>query len=235
MEKDIVGHVSRCLNCQQVKYDHQKLGGFTQRLVISEWKWEHITIDFVVGLPWTLGKLMLFGSLWTDCKSAYFILLMTSYTSEKLAQVQLSTAFYPQTDGQSEQTVQILEDMLEPALLILEAIGSIFTIEKFDPGEARMLGTDFFCDALEKVKLIQDYLQTTHSRNKIYAYKKIYNVAFMEGEEEVYHHSKDSSNNCPMSFPVFGTYGHPLYLLLPESCSSKEPSGNGDFVNGTVY
>lgn len=33
--------------------------------------------------------------------------------------------------------------------------------------------------------------------------------------KEVYHHSKDSSNNCPMSFPVFGTYGHPLYLLLP--------------------
>ncbi|XP_016469873.2 (S)-8-oxocitronellyl enol synthase CYC2-like [Nicotiana tabacum] len=33
MEKDIIGHVSQCLNCQQVKY--QKLGGLTQRLTKS--------------------------------------------------------------------------------------------------------------------------------------------------------------------------------------------------------
>ncbi|XP_070009663.1 uncharacterized protein [Nicotiana sylvestris] len=28
MKKDIVGFVARCLNCQQVKYEHQRPGGF---------------------------------------------------------------------------------------------------------------------------------------------------------------------------------------------------------------
>jgi len=36
MKKDIVGFVSRCLNCQQVKYEHQRPGGLLQTLQISE-------------------------------------------------------------------------------------------------------------------------------------------------------------------------------------------------------
>ncbi|XP_070042604.1 uncharacterized protein [Nicotiana tomentosiformis] len=53
MKRDIIGHVSRCLNCQQVRYEHQRSGGLLQRLEISKWKWERIGIDFVVGRPWT--------------------------------------------------------------------------------------------------------------------------------------------------------------------------------------
>ncbi|XP_070041059.1 uncharacterized protein [Nicotiana tomentosiformis] len=47
MKKDIVGHVSLCLNCQQVKYEHQRPVGLLQALDIPEWKWEHIIMDFV--------------------------------------------------------------------------------------------------------------------------------------------------------------------------------------------
>nr|XP_009598095.1 uncharacterized protein LOC104093960 [Nicotiana tomentosiformis] len=56
MKKVIVGHVSRCLNCHQVKYERQNPGGLTQRLVIQEWNWERITMDFVIGLPQTLKR-----------------------------------------------------------------------------------------------------------------------------------------------------------------------------------
>ncbi|XP_070054432.1 uncharacterized protein [Nicotiana tomentosiformis] len=35
MKKDIVGYVSGCLNCQQVKYEFQKLGGWLQKIDIS--------------------------------------------------------------------------------------------------------------------------------------------------------------------------------------------------------
>ncbi|XP_070046013.1 uncharacterized protein [Nicotiana tomentosiformis] len=38
MKKDIVGFVARCLNCQQIKYEHQRPGGFLQRIDIPEWK-----------------------------------------------------------------------------------------------------------------------------------------------------------------------------------------------------
>ncbi|XP_059291713.1 uncharacterized protein LOC132045187, partial [Lycium ferocissimum] len=86
MKRDIVKFVSKCLNCQQVKYEHQKPGGISQRMPIPEWKRERIAIDFVVRLPRTLGK---FDSVWVIVdrltKSAHLIPVHTTYTSEKLA------------------------------------------------------------------------------------------------------------------------------------------------------
>ena len=41
--------------CQQVKVEHQRLLGSLQPLSIPEGKWEHITMDFVIRLPRTLG------------------------------------------------------------------------------------------------------------------------------------------------------------------------------------
>jgi len=51
MKKDIVAYVARCLNCQQVKYEHQSPSGLFQKIDIPEWEWARITMDFVVGLP----------------------------------------------------------------------------------------------------------------------------------------------------------------------------------------
>ena len=53
MKKDIAEFVARCLVYQQVKAEHQRPGGLLQRIPIPEWKWEHITMNFVVGLPRT--------------------------------------------------------------------------------------------------------------------------------------------------------------------------------------
>ena len=50
MKRDIAEFVSRCLTCQQVKAEHQKHAGLLQSLPIPQWKWERITMDFVVGL-----------------------------------------------------------------------------------------------------------------------------------------------------------------------------------------
>ena len=61
MRRDIAEFVSRCLNCQQVKFEHQKPGGEMQRMPIPEWKWEAIAMDFVVGLPEVPGG---YDSIW---------------------------------------------------------------------------------------------------------------------------------------------------------------------------
>ena len=61
MKRDIVDFVAQCPNCQKIKYKHQKPGGTLQRMPIPEQKWERIAMDFVVGLPKTLGK---FDSIW---------------------------------------------------------------------------------------------------------------------------------------------------------------------------
>lgn len=51
MKRDIAVFVSKCLVCQQIKAEYRRLGGLLQPLLILEWKWEQITIDFVTGLP----------------------------------------------------------------------------------------------------------------------------------------------------------------------------------------
>ena len=55
MKRDIAQFVAQCLVCQQVKTEHQRPTGTLQPLSIPEWKWEHITMYFVIGLPRTLG------------------------------------------------------------------------------------------------------------------------------------------------------------------------------------
>ncbi|XP_075504471.1 uncharacterized protein LOC142541906 [Primulina tabacum] len=51
MKRDVAEFVSKCQVCHQVKAEHQQPGGLLQPLEIPEWKWEHISMDFVVGLP----------------------------------------------------------------------------------------------------------------------------------------------------------------------------------------
>ncbi|WMV07941.1 hypothetical protein MTR67_001326, partial [Solanum verrucosum] len=38
MKRDIADFVAKCPNCQQVKVEHQKLGGMTQEIDIPTWK-----------------------------------------------------------------------------------------------------------------------------------------------------------------------------------------------------
>ena len=51
MKSNIAKHVAKCLTCQQVKAQHCKPGELLQPLEKPEWKWEHVTMDFVSGLP----------------------------------------------------------------------------------------------------------------------------------------------------------------------------------------
>ncbi|GJS94308.1 hypothetical protein Tco_0801276 [Tanacetum coccineum] len=50
MKADIATYVSKCLNCANVKAEHQKLSGLLQQPEIPVWKWEMITMDFISGL-----------------------------------------------------------------------------------------------------------------------------------------------------------------------------------------
>ena len=51
MKKDVAEFVAKCLICQQVKVKNQRPSGLMQKIEIPQWKWEHITMDFVTGLP----------------------------------------------------------------------------------------------------------------------------------------------------------------------------------------
>ena len=53
MKKDVADYLARCLECQQVKLEHQHLAGFLNPLPILEWKWEVVSIYFITGFPRT--------------------------------------------------------------------------------------------------------------------------------------------------------------------------------------
>nr|GEV74032.1 hypothetical protein [Tanacetum cinerariifolium] len=61
MKVDIATYVSKYLTCAKVKAEHQRPSGLLQQPEILEWKWEHITMDFVMGLPRTPSG---YDSIW---------------------------------------------------------------------------------------------------------------------------------------------------------------------------
>ena len=89
MKKEIASFISRCLTRQQVKAEHQKPAGKIQLLPILVWKWDKITMDFVIGLPRTRRQ---HDAIWVKVaklmKSAHFLPVSTVEDSlEKLAQL----------------------------------------------------------------------------------------------------------------------------------------------------
>ena len=160
MKRDISEFVTKCLVCQRVKAEHQVPSGLLQSIIIPEWKWDRITMDFVVGLPLTRRK---HDSVWVVVdrltKSAHYLPVRTDYSLDKLAELYIkeivrlhgipisiisdrdprftsrfwgklqealgtrlnfSTAFHPQTDGQLERVIQIMEDMLRSCVIDYE-------------------------------------------------------------------------------------------------------------------
>ena len=88
MKREIAQYVAECDTCRQVKADHLKKAGLLQPLSVPAWKWEDISIDFIVGLPRTSHK---FDSIWVIVdrltKVAHFIPVSTWFTTERYAQL----------------------------------------------------------------------------------------------------------------------------------------------------
>ena len=157
MKRHIRDFIRRCLMCQQVKAEHQKLVELFQPLEVDEWKWEHVTMDFVTHLPRTPQG---HNAVWVIVdwltKLAHFLVVRMTFTLERFCRLYIqeivwvhgvpvsivsdrdsrftahfwksfqkamgtrltmSTTFHPQKNGQSERTIQVLEDMLRACVL----------------------------------------------------------------------------------------------------------------------
>ena len=51
IENEVAEYIARCIECQEVKADHQNSSGLLQPLPILDWNWEIISLDFITGLP----------------------------------------------------------------------------------------------------------------------------------------------------------------------------------------
>ncbi|GJX63115.1 putative reverse transcriptase domain-containing protein [Tanacetum coccineum] len=116
-------YVSKCLTCAKGQGRTSKAIGLLVQPEIPQWKWDNITMDFVTKLPKSSQG---YDTIWVIVdrltKSAIFTPIRETDSMEKLARMYLkeamgtnldmSTVYHPQTDGQSEITIQTLEDML---------------------------------------------------------------------------------------------------------------------------
>ncbi|GKE67120.1 putative reverse transcriptase domain-containing protein [Tanacetum coccineum] len=128
MKAEIATYVSKCLTCAKVKAEHQRPSGLLVQLDIPEWKWEKITMYFITKLPKTAAG---FDSIWVIVdrltKSGHFLPMKETDLTKKLMRLYMKeivarhgipvTAYHPQTDSQSERTIQTLEDMLRACMI----------------------------------------------------------------------------------------------------------------------
>nr|GEX02122.1 reverse transcriptase domain-containing protein [Tanacetum cinerariifolium] len=127
IKADIAAYVSKCLSCLKVKAEHQKPSGLLVQPEILQWKWDNITMDFITKLPKTPGG---YDTIWVIVdhltKSAHFLPMRKNKSMDKLTRsfqkalgtrLDMSTVYHPQTDGQSEKTIQKLEDMLRVCVI----------------------------------------------------------------------------------------------------------------------
>ncbi|GJX65606.1 putative reverse transcriptase domain-containing protein [Tanacetum coccineum] len=129
IKADIATYVSKCLTCARVKAEHQRPSGLLVQPAIPEWKWDNITMNFITKLPRSSQG---FDTIWVIAdrltKSAHFLPIRENDLLDKLARlylnrkalgtdVSMSTAYHPKIDGQSERTIQTLEDMLRACVI----------------------------------------------------------------------------------------------------------------------
>nr|GEU31107.1 putative reverse transcriptase domain-containing protein [Tanacetum cinerariifolium] len=102
MKANITTYVSKCLTCARVKAEHQRPSGLLVQLMIHEWKWDNITMDFITKLP---NSSQGFDTIWVIVdrltKSTHFLPIRENDLLDNL----------------SERTIQTLEDMLHACVI----------------------------------------------------------------------------------------------------------------------
>ena len=78
----------RCFDCQSVKAECKHLGGLLQPIVIPDWKWEVIFMDFITWFPSTVRQhdsiMVILDRL---IKVMHFIPLKSTLSARDVAQV----------------------------------------------------------------------------------------------------------------------------------------------------
>jgi hypothetical protein len=88
MKEDVAEYVALGNTCQRVKAEYQRPVGLLQPLHVPEWKWQEITMDFIIALLRTQSG---YDSIWVivdrQTKVAHVIPVKTTYSGLQLAEL----------------------------------------------------------------------------------------------------------------------------------------------------
>ncbi|GKF42309.1 putative reverse transcriptase domain-containing protein [Tanacetum coccineum] len=138
MKADIATYVSKCLTCAKVKAKHQRPSGLLIQPAISKWKWDNITMDFITKLPESSQG---FDTIWDSSKTR------KSFQKDLGTELSMSTAYHSKTNGQSERTIQTLEDILRACVI---DFGKGWVVVRFGKRELSRVYHTFHVSNLEK-------------------------------------------------------------------------------------
>lgn len=151
LKSSVTGFVQACQVCQQAKAEHSRLPGLLQPLPVPSQSWQSVSMDFIEGLPKSMGYDVILVVIDRFSKYGHFIPLSHPYTALQVAQVymsnvyklhglptsiisdrdrvfiarvwqeifrlsdtqlQMSSSYHPQSDGQTERLNQCVEAVL---------------------------------------------------------------------------------------------------------------------------
>ncbi|GKC94499.1 putative reverse transcriptase domain-containing protein [Tanacetum coccineum] len=171
MKAKIATYVSKCLTCAKVKAEYQKPSGLLVQPVIPIWKWENITMDFVTKFPKTsTGQDTIWEvvtrhgvpvSIISNRDGRFTSQFWQSLQNALGTRLDMSTAYHPQTDGQSERTIKTLEDMLRACCRSPVCWAEV--------GDAQLTSPEIVHETIKTIIQIKKCIQVAHNRQKSYA------------------------------------------------------------------
>ncbi|GJR65049.1 putative reverse transcriptase domain-containing protein [Tanacetum coccineum] len=206
MKADIATYVSKCLTCAKVKAEHKRPSGLLVQPDIPQWKWDNITMDFVMKLPKSSQG---YDTIWV------IVDRLTKRLSRGMEY--LSQSFVIATrGGQSERTIQTLEDMLRACVIdfgkgwvnhlpLVEfsynnSYHASIKVAPFEAlygrkchspicwaevGEVQLTGPEIVQETTEKIIQIKQRIQAARNRQKSYTNLKRKPMEFQVGDKVI--------------------------------------------------
>nr|GFB75917.1 putative reverse transcriptase domain-containing protein [Tanacetum cinerariifolium] len=161
---------------------------FVKELNMRQRRWTELLSDYECVIKYHLGKANVKADA-LNCDGRFVSHLWQALQKVLCTRLNMSTAYHPETDGQSEHTIQTLEDM--PRAYVMDFGGSWDTylplVEfsynnsyhksiKCAPFEA------LYEQTTEKIMQIKERLKTARDRQKSYADKRRKPLEFKDGD-----------------------------------------------------
>ncbi|GKA59078.1 putative reverse transcriptase domain-containing protein, partial [Tanacetum coccineum] len=160
---------------------------------IPQGRWDNITMDFVTKLPKSSQG---YDTIWVIVdrvtKPAHFLPMMENDPLEKLAnlshqkalgtKLDMSTAYHPRTNRQSERTIQNLEDIPHAFVIDFGNGWCRSPICWAEVGEAQLTDPEIIQETTEKLIQIKQRMQAARDRQKSYADLKCKPMEFQVGD-----------------------------------------------------
>ncbi|GKD79554.1 putative reverse transcriptase domain-containing protein, partial [Tanacetum coccineum] len=173
MKADIATYVSKCLTCDKVKAEHQRPPRLETdpmeklaRMYLKEVVMRH-------GIP---------VSIICDRDPRFASNLWRSLQKALGTNLVMSTAYHPQTNGQSEKTIQTLEDMLRACVIDFGKGWCRSPICWAEVEEVQLTSPEIVQETTEKIIQIKQRIQAARDRQKSYADLKRKPMEFQVGD-----------------------------------------------------